>query len=273
MAWGPFNAGAGQLYELNSMINGLSAGTSTPTDADYYVSQYAGGGTTTTTYHRRPMSALWAYIKAKTDSLYAAKSHSHSAMTAASSSAAGTAGFVPAPAAGKQGQFLRGDGTWATPTNTTYGAATTSAAGLMSASDKSKLDGITAGANKYTHPSYTAKTSGLYKVTVDATGHVSAATAVAKSDITALGIPSTNTTYSAATTSAAGLMSAADKKKLDGLSSTTADLTALQAKVDAIDLKYGTNVTKNPFSVTFSTLSGSTVTGGVWNQSSARIEF
>lgn len=198
MAWGPFNAGAGQLYELNSMINGLSAGTSTPTDADYYVSQYVGGGTTTTTYHRRPMSALWAYIKAKTDSLYAAKSHSHSAMTAASSSAAGTAGFVPAPAAGKQGQFLRGDGTWATPTNTTY---------------------------------------------------------------------------SAATTSAAGLMSAADKTKLDGLSSAAADLTALQAKVDAIDLKYGTNVTKNPFSVTFSTLSGSTVTGGVWNQSSARIEF
>ena len=46
---------------------------------------------------------------------------------------------------------------------------------------------------KYTHPSYTAKSSGLYKVTVDSTGHVSAATAVAKSDITALGIPSSNT--------------------------------------------------------------------------------
>lgn len=52
--------------------------------------------------------------------------------------------------------------------------------------------------------------------TVDASGHVSATTAVAKSDITALGIPSTNTTYSAATQSANGLMSAADKKKLDG---------------------------------------------------------
>ena len=41
----------------------------------------------------------------------------------------------------------------------------------------------------YTHPSYTARASGLYKVTVDSTGHVSAATAVTKSDITALGIP------------------------------------------------------------------------------------
>jgi hypothetical protein len=39
-------------------------------------------------------------------------------MTAASSSAAGTHGMVPAPAAGDQAKYLRGDGTWATPTNT-----------------------------------------------------------------------------------------------------------------------------------------------------------
>ena len=47
--------------------------------------------------------------------------------------------------------------------------------------------------NVYTHPSYTAKASGLYKITTDATGHVSAATAVAKADITALGIPAQDT--------------------------------------------------------------------------------
>ena len=47
--------------------------------------------------------------------------------------------------------------------------------------------------NVYTHPSYTAKASGLYKITTDATGHVSAATAVAKADITALGIPAKDT--------------------------------------------------------------------------------
>lgn len=75
--------------------------------------------------------------------------------------------------------------------------------------EKDKLSGIATGANKYTHPSYAAKTAGLYKVTVDATGHVSAAAAVSKADITALGIPGTdtNTTYSAmtgATSSAAG---------------------------------------------------------------------
>ena len=95
--------------------------------------------------------------------------------------------------------------------------ATQSTNGLMSAADKTKLDGIAENANNYTHPSYTARASGLYKVTVDGTGHVSAATAVAKSDITALGIPESDTTYSAATTSAEGLMSAADKTKLDGV--------------------------------------------------------
>ena len=95
--------------------------------------------------------------------------------------------------------------------------ATQSTNGLMSAADKTKLDGIAENANNYTHPGYTAQASGLYKVTVDSTGHVSAATAVTKSDITALGIPESDTTYSAATTSEEGLMSAADKTKLDGV--------------------------------------------------------
>ena len=45
-------------------------------------------------------------------------------MGAASASAAGTTGLVPAPAAGKQASFLRGDGTWVVPTNTTYSAGT-----------------------------------------------------------------------------------------------------------------------------------------------------
>lgn len=131
-----------------------------------------------------------------------------------------TSGNKHIPAGGAEGKILgwASDGTaqWVDDKNTTYGDATQSAHGLMTAADKTKLDGIAAGANKYIHPSYTAAAAGLYKVTVDASGHVSTTTAVAKSDITALGIPSTNTTYSAATQSANGLMSAADKKKLDG---------------------------------------------------------
>lgn len=83
--------------------------------------------------------------------------------------------------------------------------------------EKEKLAGIEAGANNYTHPTHTAYVSGLYKVTVDGSGHVSAAEAVAKSDITGLGIPAQDTTYSEATTTASGLMSSTDKTKLDGI--------------------------------------------------------
>lgn len=50
---------------VSTLLNKLTTGSSTPTDADYYICQYAGGGTTTTTYVRRPMSALYTYIKSK----------------------------------------------------------------------------------------------------------------------------------------------------------------------------------------------------------------
>ena len=95
--------------------------------------------------------------------------------------------------------------------------ATQSANGLFSATDKKKLDGIAEGANKYVHPTYNAKTSGLYKITVDGLGHISAASAVTKEDITNLGIPGTSSSYDVATQSANGLMSSTDKKKLDSV--------------------------------------------------------
>ena len=184
-------------------------------------------------------------------------------MTGATTDANGTSGLVPAPEKGDNSRYLRSDGTWVTPPNTTYNIASTSSNGLMSSSDKSKLDGIASGANKYIHPSYTAKSSGLYKITVDSSGHVSTVSTVTKSDITSLGIPSSdttyndmtgatasangthglvpapakgdnsnkylkadgtwsippNTTYNVASTTAKGLMSSADKSKLDGIAS------------------------------------------------------
>lgn len=84
--------------------------------------------------------------------------------------------------------------------------------------EKEKLAGIAEGANNYTHPAYTEQASGFYKVTVDATGHVSAVTAVTKADITGLGIPAQDTTYKPAVANGAdGLMTGADKAKLDGM--------------------------------------------------------
>lgn len=75
------------------------------------------------------------------------------------------------------------------------------------------------GNTAYTHATAkgSAFASGLYKITTNAHGHVTAATAVEKADITGLGIPAQDTTYSVATTSANGLMSKDDKSKLDGI--------------------------------------------------------
>ena len=51
-----------------------------------------------------------------------------------------------------------------------------------------------------------------------------------------------------------------------------ASVAAMRGSINAIELKFGTNVTKNPFSATFSSLDGLTVTG-VWNAEQARVEF
>lgn len=102
------------------------------------------------------------------------KDSTYSVMGAASTSTAGTAGLVPASKAGDQAKFLRADGTWVVPTDTVY-----------------------------IHPTHTAKASGMYKITVDSLGHISAATAITKADITGLGIAS-DSVMGAATISAAG---------------------------------------------------------------------
>ena len=99
-------------------------------------------------------------------------------MKAATASAAGAAGLVPAPAAGKQASFLRGDGTWVVPTNTTYGLASTTANGLLR-----QLNGSTAN--------------------------------FMRGDGTWATPP--NTTYAVANESTNGLMAAADKKTMNRL--------------------------------------------------------
>lgn len=79
-----------------------------------------------------------------TTSTFTTQDTTYGNMSGATTSAAGKAGLVPAPATGANNRYLRSDGTWAVPpdNNTTYSVATQSVNGLMSSADKRKLDGL-----------------------------------------------------------------------------------------------------------------------------------
>ena len=111
------------------------------------------------------------------------KDTTYSPMTPASATETGKAGLVPAPTAGSSDRYLRSDGTWSVPPDTKYAA----------------MKGATGS---------TGGTTGL--VPAPAAGQQAK---FLRADGT-WQIPA-NTTYNDATQSAHGLMSSADKKKLD----------------------------------------------------------
>lgn len=84
--------------------------------------------------------------------------------------------------------------------------------------EKNKLAGISEGANKYIHPTYTSKTVGFYKVSIDSTGHVSTVESVTKDDIVNLGIPEkdTNSNYPIKHMSSADYNNLSEAEKKNG---------------------------------------------------------
>lgn len=142
-------------------------------------------------------------------------------MGAASASASGKAGLVPAPAAGAQAKYLRGDGTWQTPPNTTYsnmGGATSSAAGsagLVPAPAAGKQASFLRGDGTWVVPTNT--TYGLASTT--ANGLLRQLNGSTSNFMRGDGTWATppNTTYAVADESTNGLMAAADKKTVNRL--------------------------------------------------------
>lgn len=145
----------------------------------------------------------------------------YSNMGAATSSAAGKAGLVPAPSAGAQGEYLRGDGTWQTPPNTTYSnmrGATSSAAGaagLVPAPAAGEQTSFLRGDGTWVVPTNT--TYGLASTT--ANGLLRQLNGSTSNFMRGDGTWATppNTTYAVANESTNGLMAAADKKTMNRL--------------------------------------------------------
>lgn len=166
----------------------------------------------------------------------------------------------------KEAGTLDEDVLYVTPASesVTIPEATETTAGLMPPASVTKLKGIDEGANKYTHPTHTARASGLYKITVDSLGHVTDVSAVQKSDITALGIPSYNTTYGLASASSNGLMSSTQYSKLSGIESgankTTVDSTLSGTSANPVQNKIVYAALPWEYSATFYVDSWSTAT-------------
>ena len=166
----------------------------------------------------------------------------------------------------KEAGTLDEDVLYVTPASesVTIPEATETNAGLMPPASVTKLKGIDEGANKYTHPTHTARASGLYKITVDSLGHVIAVSAVQKSDITNLGIPSSNTTYGLASASSNGLMSSTQYSKLSGIESgankTTVDATLSSSSANPVQNKIVYAALPWEYSATFYVDSWSTAT-------------
>lgn len=77
--------------------------------------------------------------------VFATKNDIPGVMKGAGSEADGEGGLVPIPHAGNERKYLRGDGTWQSPTETdNFHVATQERDGLLSADDKRKIDEITA---------------------------------------------------------------------------------------------------------------------------------
>ena len=140
-----------------------------------------------------------------------------------------------------------------TDNNTTYSVATTSADGLMSKADKSKLDGIATGANNYSLPKSTTTALGGIMIGYSANGK-NYAVQLDTSGKAYVNVPwtDTNTTYSVATQSANGLMSAADKKLLD-----------FQTGVNSVTTLANLPVTKRLVNATLSAATTISVTAGM----------
>ena len=93
-----------------------------------------------------------------------------------------------------------------TDTNTTYSNATTSAAGLMSSTDKSKLNGIAASANNYSLPAGSSTVRGGFKIGYTENGKNYPVEVSSEKMYVNVPWTDNNTTYSTATSSTLGLV-------------------------------------------------------------------
>lgn len=116
----------GTITAVSGFIGSLSGNASSATALTT-----SAGSATQPVYFSGGKPVACTYTLAKSvpaDALFT--DHTYGNMKGATSSSAGSAGLVPAPNIGEQLKFLRADGAWVIPTNTTYSVGTSSYLGI-----------------------------------------------------------------------------------------------------------------------------------------------
>jgi hypothetical protein len=182
-----------------------------------------------------------------------AKDTTYEDMVGASVTDGGKSGLVPAPTSGDINLYLRGDGKWAKPTDTTYNNATQETSGLMSASDKTKLDGIEDGSEVNQNAFSIIKVDDTDLAANDKTDTIIITsgdniTLTPDESNGSFTISAKDTTYNNATQDTSGLMSASDKTKLDGIESIVEDKLAV-ATLNISNIYNGYNANTGEYNV------------------------
>ncbi len=123
-----------KLAELNSAIQGKASSSDITTAIDNLINSAPG------TYDTLGEIATW--IQSHESEFKGLQAIAGKQMKGATAEEKGEAGTVPAPEITDKDKFLKGDGTWGTPTDTKYSKASADQDGLMSKEDFTKLQGL-----------------------------------------------------------------------------------------------------------------------------------
>ena len=123
-----------KLAELNTAIQGKATSSDITTAIDNLINSAPG------TYDTLGEIATW--IQSHETEFQGLQAIAGKKMKGATAEEKGEAGTVPAPEITDKDKFLKGDGTWGTPTDTKYSKASADQDGLMSKEDFTKLQGL-----------------------------------------------------------------------------------------------------------------------------------